>query len=156
MHSKLIKSLPNKTDRELKTLIGHATKKDVDIVLQAAINELSKRHPILANNCRGLEHEKEYGLDAVIDYIPAQLGNIPVAEIRDIVRFQYEGSMIRIDTFTDCHSNNEDTNDSEHPDLCFYGKHVNKKVVTKEDAANLYPPAFNKKGHFCQFTFKRS
>ncbi len=164
MHSKLIDSLPERTDREIKALMENAKAKDVNVVLEAATKELSKRHPILANNCRGFEHESEYGLRAVIDCIPEQLGKIAVSEIKDIVRFQYEGSEIRIDRFTDCtHKdvtiiNNGAESATDHAGkegVCFYGDKVEGIVVTKEKAANLYPSAFNVNGDFCQFTFKR-
>ena len=165
MYSKLISTIPSKTDKELIALKNNAEKKGVDSIIESVTSELSKRHPILANNCRGFDHENEYGDGAVMDCVPDQLGSIPLHEIRDVVKFKYNGDMVQIDTYTNCHPKEITIADSGVKEFskhngksgyCFFGDSVSSEVVTKENAAKLYPAAFNKKGHFCQFTFKRA
>ena len=165
MYKEIISSIPNKTEKELIALRQNARKKEAVNVIESVTRELSRRHPILANNCRGFDHIKEYGAGAVIDCIQEQLGKIAISEVRDVVRFQYKGEMIQIDTYTNCYPKEIVIPDSDvkefskhngKPGFCFFGEMLNSELVTKEHAAKLYPAAFNKKGHFCQFTFKRA
>ncbi|WP_422460939.1 hypothetical protein [Endozoicomonas sp. ALB115] len=165
MYSKLINSLNKKSDKELKALMANAQKKKASDVIEAVTKEVSRRHPILANNCRGFDHAAYYGEGAVMDCVPEQLGKIKVSEIRDVVKFQYEGELVRIDTFTNCYPTDITIPDADSKEfskhsgkdgICYFGDLVSSEVVTKEHAAKLFPKAFSKIGNFNQFTFKRA
>ncbi|MCL6272337.1 hypothetical protein M3P05_20685, partial [Sansalvadorimonas sp. 2012CJ34-2] len=142
---KLINSLPKKTDKELESLKVNSKKKENFKVLEAVKNEISRRHPILANNCRGFDHVKEYGENAVMDCIPDQLGKISITEVRDIVCFKYVDNLIQIDTYENCRPRDVTIADSDDefakhagkPGICFFGNLVNSETVTKEHAATL-------------------
>ena len=136
-------------------------KKAIELIENESLNP----RYILANNCRGFDHVSEYGKKAVIDCVQDQLGKIQPDEIENIVRFQYKDYMVQIDTYTNCYHkeviipNSETKEFSKHngkSGMCFFGDIVSSELVTKESAAKLHPKAFNKKGYFCQFTFKPS
>ena len=119
---------------------------------------------LMALNTRYFDHEKAYGYENIImdaNYAQVQRANIDnLDSITAMVRFSYtQTQQILIETFNnievmkDITTKNYDYEDAEKGVL-FLGNIVSTETVNKSSAAILYPKAFNKLGHFNQFTLK--
>ncbi|MGF1800144.1 hypothetical protein L4D11_05610 [Vibrio gigantis] len=119
---------------------------------------------LMALNTRYFDHEKAYGYKNIIidaNYAQVQRANIEnLDSITTMVRFSYsQTQQVLIETFDnievikDITTKNYDYEEAEQGVL-FLGNLVSFETVNKSSAAILYPKAFNKLGHFNQFTLK--
>ena len=79
--------------------------------------------------------------------------------VSSMVRFSYtESKEVIIESFEEITIKEVTTKNfaykDDAPGVIFLGKLTSSKVVSKKVAAELYPNAFNKLGHFKQFTIK--
>ncbi|QUM76752.1 hypothetical protein HWV00_11195 [Moritella sp. 24] len=119
---------------------------------------------LMALNTRDFNHKKAYGYDRII--MDADYSQVERAKVNDLkgvtsmVRFGYtENGQVSIETFKnikvkeDITTKNFNFEDAE-TGVLFFGDSVSVEVVNKTSAAILFPKAFNKLGHFNQFTLK--
>lgn len=119
---------------------------------------------LMALNTRYFDHEKAYGHENIImdaNYAQVQRANIEdLDSVTTMVRFSYTpNQQVLIETFNnievlkDITTKNYDYEEAEQGVL-FRGDIITTETVNKSSATILYPKAFNKLGHFKQFTLK--
>ncbi len=120
---------------------------------------------LMALNTRGYDHKRAYGLDNII--MDANLNQVSRAKVdidsvNSMIRFSYtstkkvnieifEDIIVKTNIITKDFNYNEDVSG-----VLFIGKLLSSQVVDKTEAAQLFPDAFNKLGHFKQFTLRLS
>ncbi|TFH89281.1 hypothetical protein [Vibrio ouci] len=119
---------------------------------------------LMVLNTRGFNHKEAYGDKRVVmdaDYSQVKRANIQnLADVTLIVRFSYtEHGQVAIEKYDNISvKEHETTKDFDLNDadkgVLFLGDLTSLEIVNKDSAAILYPKAFNKLGHFNQFTLK--
>ena len=119
---------------------------------------------LMALNTRNFDHKKAYGYDNIVmdsDYSQVDRANIEnINNVTSMVRFSYtENRKIAIEKFENITVIEPiTTKDFDFKDaakgVLFLGDRISIEIVNKDSAAILYPKAFNKLGHFNQFTLK--
>ncbi|AAW87714.1 hypothetical protein VF_A0644 [Aliivibrio fischeri ES114] len=119
---------------------------------------------LMALNTHNFDHKKAYGYDNIVmdaDYSQVDRANIEnLNNITAMVRFSYtENRQITIEKFENITViESITTKDFDFKDaakgVLFLGERISIEIVNKDSAAILYPKAFNKLGHFNQFTLK--
>ena len=114
-------------------------------------------------NTRNYKHEKAYGRDDIImdaNYAQIERSKVDLKSVVDMIRFSYtKEKAVLIETYDNVkiieNIMTKDFHYKEHSlGVLFTGVVSSSKTVTKQEAASLYPSAFNKLGHFKQFTIK--
>ena len=118
---------------------------------------------LMSLNTRNYRHKEAYGRDDIImdaNYSQIERSKVDIGSVRSMVRFSYTNDRaILIEKFNDVQViENIMTKDFQYNEhslgVLFIGIVSSSKIVTKKDAALCYPNAFNKLGHFKQFTIK--
>ena len=118
---------------------------------------------LISLNTRNYQHQKAYGRDDIImdaNYSQIERSKIDIKSVSNMLRFSYtKEKAVLVEIFDKVKViENIMTKDFDYKEhslgVLFTGAVSSSKTVTKKEAALLYPNAFNKLGHFKQFTVK--
>lgn len=118
---------------------------------------------LMSLNTRNYKHKKAYGRDDIImdaNYTQIERSKVDLKSVDNMIRFSYtKEKAVLIEIFNEIKViENIMTKDFQYKEhslgVLFTGAVSSSNTVTKKEAALLYPNAFNKLGHFKQFTVK--